>query len=150
MILCCVLFSPLSYGNNSDLVDLNNFIKSQSTFGGIGLIETPTARFSDDGEFVFGISAEAPYNRLFAKMQFFPWLEGVVRYTEGRNYIYAPGSHQTWKDKGMDIKFRLFQEGKIIPELALGFYDLGGTGDYSAEYIVASKRFKKKSRGQGK
>ena len=43
----------------------------------------------------------------------------------------------------MDIKFRLFQEGKIIPELALGFYDLGGTGDYSAEYIEHKELIRK-------
>ena len=35
---------------------------SHSTYGGIGLIQTPTARFSNDGEFGFGISSEAPYN----------------------------------------------------------------------------------------
>ena len=56
---------------------------SQFTYGGIGLIETPTARFSNDGEFGFGVSSEAPYNRLYAKMQFFPWMEAVVSYTEG-------------------------------------------------------------------
>ena len=31
-------------------------IYSQSTYGGVGLIQTPTARFSKDGEFAFGIS----------------------------------------------------------------------------------------------
>jgi hypothetical protein len=112
---------------------------SQSTFGGIGLIQNPTARFSNDGEFVFGISSEEPYNRLYAKMQFFPWLEAVLRYTEGEFEAYNPGSEQTWKDKGLDFKIRLLEEKKILPELALGLRDIGGTGAYSGEYIVASK-----------
>ena len=37
---------------------------SQSTFGGIGLIQNPTARFSDDGEFVFGIFCWQSYEAL--------------------------------------------------------------------------------------
>jgi len=119
---------------------------SQYTYGGIGLIETPSARFSNDGEFRFGISTEAPYNRLYAKMQFFPWLEAVVRYTEGTYEDYYGAASktdapQTWKDKGLDVKIKLMEESSILPELALGLIDLGGTGAYSSEYLVASKRF---------
>ena len=112
---------------------------SQNTYGGIGLIQTPTARFSNDGEFGIGLSTESPYNRLYAKMQFFPWMEAVVRYTEGEFLPYNPGSHQTWKDKGLDAKFRVIREGEYIPEIAIGLTDIGGTGAYSSEYIVASK-----------
>ena len=34
------------------------------------------------------------------------------------------------------------QETERFPELALGLIDLGGTGSYSSEFIVATKRFK--------
>ena len=115
-------------------------ISSQSTYGGIGLIQTPTARFSEDGEFLFGISSEEPYNRLYSKMQFFPWMEAVLRYTEGQYLAYNPGSKQTWKDKGLDLKFRLLEETNSTPALAIGLLDLGGTGAYSSEYIVSNKR----------
>ena len=115
---------------------------SQSSYGGIGLIQTPTARFSNDGEFGFGFSSEEPYNRLYAKMQFFPWMEAVVRYTEGTFQPYNPGSHQTWKDKGLDLKIKLLEENTIRPEIAIGLIDIGGTGAYSSEYLVASKRFR--------
>ena len=114
---------------------------SQNTYGSIGLIQTPTARFSDDGEFLFGTSTQTPYNRLYSKMQFFPWMEAVLRYTEGEYKEYANGIDQTWKDKGLDLKFRILKEGKILPSVALGFSDLGGTGAYSSEYIVASKNY---------
>ena len=114
---------------------------SPSTYGGIGLIQTPTARFSNDGEFGFGLSAEEPYNRLYAKMQFFPWMEAVLKYTEGTHLRYGAGSHQTWKDKGFDVKFRLLEESNSGLGLALGLSDIGGTGAYSSEYLVASKRF---------
>ena len=108
--------------------------------GGVGLINAPTARFSNDGEFAVGISTESPFNRLYAKMQFFPWLETVLRYTEAQYVSYNIGSAQTWKDKGLDAKFRLTSEGQYMPAIALGFHDIGGQGAYSSEYIVGSKR----------
>lgn len=112
---------------------------SQNTYGGIGLIQTPSARFSSDGELMFGVSSEDTFNRVFSKMQFFPWMEAVVRYTEGTWLPYNPGSDQTWKDKGVDLKFKLYESNKSDLNIALGFSDLGGTGGYSSEYIVASK-----------
>lgn len=114
---------------------------SQYSYGGIGLVQTPTARFSNDGEFGFGVSTEEPWNRLYGRVQFFPWMEAVIRYTEGEHQAYNPGSKQTWKDKGIDLKFRVLDETELRPEIAIGFIDLGGTGAYSSEYIVASKSF---------
>ena len=112
---------------------------SQSTYGGIGLIQNPTARFSNDGEFTFGISKEEPYGRLYSTVQFFPWMEVAIRYTEGTHKGYRPGMEQTWKDKGLDLKIKLLNERSNFPALAMGFRDLGGTGDFSGEYIVANK-----------
>ena len=102
LLLFCIVFSSVAFGNDSDFVGSNDFIKSQYALGGIGLIMTPTARFSDDGEMGVGFSTKSPYNRLFGKVQLFPWMEAVVRYTEGTMYPYNPGSRQTWKDKGID------------------------------------------------
>ena len=74
------------------------------------------------------------------KIQFFPWLESSVRYTENTSVPYNPGSKQTWKDKGIDLKVRLLEEGQYIPALAVGIYDVGGTGSFSSEFIVANKK----------
>tara|TARA_B100001750_G_scaffold224416_1_gene215457 strand:- start:8440 stop:10641 length:2202 start_codon:yes stop_codon:yes gene_type:complete len=114
---------------------------SQTTYGGVGLIVSPTSRFSSDGEFSFGISSEIPFNRLYAKSQFFPWLEAVLRYTEETDRPYGPNGQQTNKDKGIDFKIRLLKETKNLPQIAIGFNDLGGTGRYSGEFLVASKRY---------
>jgi len=115
-----------------------HFFLSQNTHGGIGLIQNPTGRFSEDGEFTFGISTESPYSRIYSKMQFFPWLEAVLKYTEGTHRPYARGA-QTWKDKGIDIKLKLSDESDHMPAVAIGFNDFGGVGLFSSEYIVASK-----------
>ncbi len=135
-LILCFIFSPANHAQKNH--DANN-IYTQTTYGGIGLIETPSARFSSDGEFLFGLSTEDPYHRLYAKMQFFPWMEAVLRYTEGTYQPYNTGSVQTWKDKGVDFKLKILDERKNIPQLAIGFTDFGGTGAFSSEYIVGTK-----------
>ena len=143
-VLYLILLAPcflLSAKADTEFSVSNQY--SQTTNGGIGLVQTPTARFAKDGEFGFGVSSEAPWNRLYASMQFFPWMEAVLRYTEGTYLPYNLGSSQTWKDKGIDLKFRLLEEQNAGINLALGLSDIGGTGAYSSEYIVASKRFDK-------
>ena len=139
MFSCLISFCLFS--NSAFSTDPYESPYSQTTFGGIGLIQMPTARSSNEGEFLFGFSSEEPYNRMFSKVQVFPWLEAVVRYTEGEFKPYNLGiNDQTWKDKGIDFKIRLYQEKGIWPELALGITDFGGTGAFASEYIVASKR----------
>ena len=139
LTLLFFISSPVFSQNN---VDQSNTHYSQSAYGGVGLIVMPTARFHEDGEFLFGVSTEVPFNRLYSKMQFLPWAEAVVRYTEGTFIAYNPGSKQTWKDKGFDVKFRLFNEGKYLPEVALDLGDTGGQGAFGREFLVASKRVK--------
>src|SRR5439155_7962965 len=48
---------------------------------------------------------------------------------------------QSYKDKSFDAKFRLWRESASVPEIALGLRDLAGTGLFSSEYLVGSKRF---------
>ena len=113
---------------------------SANAFGGIGLIQMPSARFSKEGEFTFGISRDDPYRRIYATAQVFPFLEETLKYTEGTYKLYRPTIRQTWKDKGIDLKIKLLDERKYLPALAIGIADFGGTGAYSGEYLVASKR----------
>jgi hypothetical protein len=137
-----LLFLLLAFGScNIASSNVDDSYASQTAYGGVGLIQHPSARFHKDGEFLFGVSTDLPYNRLFSKMQFLPWLEAVVRYSEGTYSPYNPGSPQTWKDKGLDIKLKLFDETNKFPAVAAGIIDLGGTGTFSSEYIVASKKF---------
>jgi len=128
-----VLNDPYYYSGNQQV--------SQTAYGGIGLIEMPSARFSKEGELTFGISRDDPYRRIYGKAQVFPWLEATLRYTEGTYKKYRPTINQTWKDKGIDLKLKLSNESKYFPALALGIADFGGTGAYAGEFIVASKRF---------
>lgn len=118
---------------------------SASDFGGIGLMQTPTARFAPDGELRAGISSMSPYNQLLLGLQLLPWLETGLRYTEVTNRLYSPdpgfSGDQSYKDRGVDFKLRLLKEGEFWPAVALGVSDVGGTGLFASEYLVASRRY---------
>lgn len=118
-------------------------LPTASEWGDIGLLQTPTGRMADEGELAFTASHNAPYARYTMTMQPYPWLEGAFRYINVSNRLYGPAiaGRQSYKDKSIDFKVRLWREGRYLPQLALGVRDLGGTGLFSSEYLVASKRF---------
>ena len=117
---------------------------TQSDFGGVGLWQTPTARMADEGEVAFTASRTSPYTRYNFSLQPLPWLEGSFRYIDISNVRYGAASfsgNQSYKDKSIDAKLRLWRESHYLPALSAGVRDLGGTGLFSSEYVVASKRF---------
>lgn len=113
-----------------------------SDWGEIGLLQTPTARMAEAGDFRFHLSAVSPYTRGTNMFQPIDWLEFGFRYTDIGNRLYGPGiaGDQTFKDKSIDFKLRLREESSLWPQVALGVRDVGGTGLFSGEYLVASKR----------
>ncbi len=114
-----------------------------SEWGGIGLLQTPTARMAADGDIAFTASHNSPYSRYNLTMQPFPWLESSFRYINVANIRYGQSvaGDQNYKDKSIDFKVRLWQESRWLPDVSFGVRDLGGTGFFSSEYLVASKRF---------
>lgn len=118
---------------------------SANDFGLIGLMQTPTARMSDDGEFRAGVSSVWPNNQLLLGVQLLPWLETQLRYVDVRNRMYGPedfSGNQHYKDRGVDFKINLIHEGDYLPEVSLGVMDVGGTGLFASEYLVASRRYR--------
>jgi len=117
---------------------------TQSDFGGAGLWQTPTARMADEGETALTASHVEPYDRYNVSLQPLPWLEGIFRYTAVSNRLYGPKSlsgSQSYKDKSIDVKLRLWTESHYLPDVSVGARDIGGTGLFSGEYVVMSKRF---------
>ncbi len=47
---------------------------------------------------------------------------------------------KAYKDKGIDVKFKLWRESEFLPDISVGFGDFGGTGLFESEFIAASKR----------
>lgn len=117
---------------------------SQMNQGGVGLIQMPTARQNEEGSFSLNYQDSEEYRFWSASLQLFPWMETTVRYTDVRTRLYSPdpgfSGDQTLKDKGIDAKFRLWQESEFLPDISVGFRDFGGTGFFESEFIAASKR----------
>lgn len=119
---------------------------SQSAHGGVGLIQTPTARMAAEGDVSINYTDNQEYRFWSLSMQLYSWLEATARYTDVRTQLYSddPGfsGDQTYKDKGLDVKLRLWQESQYLPQVALGLRDFGGTGLFESEYLTLSKRYK--------
>lgn len=114
-------------------------------FGGVGLLQTPTARMADEGEFSVGVSRVKPYDQIQIGLTPLPWFEATLRYTDVTNIAYSPdpnfSGNQTYKDRSFGMKLRLLEESEYLPAVALGIQDFGGTGVFGSEYLVASRRY---------
>ncbi|MBM4200035.1 MAG: YjbH domain-containing protein [Gammaproteobacteria bacterium] len=112
-------------------------------YGTVGLMQMPTARMAPDGQLSLGFSRVAPYNRFSVNMQALPWLETALRYTtiDTVMTVGTAGVQNKYQDRAFDVKLRLVEESRTLPEVALGFRDIGGTGLFSGEYLVANRRY---------
>ena len=118
---------------------------TSSNSGITGILEMPNARFMTEGSMKIGFSSSWPNEYTYISATPFAWLEASYKYTEQKNLKYGPSSYsgnQTLKDKGFDLKVRLLDESYYIPEVAIGWNDLAGTGRFSGEYISATKKIK--------
>ena len=136
--------------SNILLADLDDYLPkdpgpTSSNYGETGLFEIPTARMMPEGSLKIGLNSSYPYEMTVIGATPFSWLEATYRYTEIKNELYSPfpsfSGNQTFKDKSFDFKFRLMEEGRYLPSIAVGLRDIGGTGWFSSEYISTSKGY---------
>jgi hypothetical protein len=105
-------------------------------YGMPGLFDTPTARSLNDADLAVSFAGAGPTGRGTLAFQITPRLTGSFRYSrvEGldppRDALY---------DRSLDLHFRFLDETDWLPAMAVGLRDLGGTGTFASEYIVASK-----------
>ncbi len=114
-----------------------------SNWGNVGLLQTPTARMQKSGYFGLTFHRTWPYQHVDVFFQPVEWFEAGFRYVDTTNRLYGQewfSGSLPYKDKSSDVKVRALQESDYAPEIAIGMRDVGGTGLYSSEYVVASKR----------
>lgn len=117
---------------------------TSSDHGGVGLWQMPSARMAPDGEFAVQMSRVDAYDRYSFALQALKNFEFVFRYNSLNNQLYGPkdfSGNLTLKDRAFDAKLSLVDEGNWMPALAVGARDFLGTGLFSSEYLVASKRY---------
>jgi hypothetical protein len=110
---------------------------SYNSYGYPGLIETPVATSRPDGELAFTISNFTGQTRNTLTFQLLPRLSGSFRYSALDKG--AGGGTSTLYDRSFSLHYRVADEGRVRPALAVGLNDFLGTGVYSSEYVVATK-----------
>jgi hypothetical protein len=144
-LICIVLTSHLRAAPDDYIYPFKEY--SFSNYGTLGLIQNPNARFLDEGSLGFSWSHNDPYLRGSLIAYPFNWLEVSYQYVDINNQLYSSSKsfsgNQSLKDKSFDTKIRLIKESQSLPQIAVGFRDLAGTGLFSSEFIVASKTLSK-------
>jgi hypothetical protein len=110
---------------------------SYNLYGVPGLIDTPNARAAPDAEIAATIGGFVLQQRGSFSFQLLPNLSGTFRYS-GISEETGPGTDGTF-DRSFDLRYRFIEETDVLPDVAIGLQDFLGTGDLSAEYIVATK-----------
>ncbi len=126
-----LLLSKIIFGNAETI---NNM-------GTVGLSNNPTARFHSEGSVSMHLVRQQEFSRINIVAQPYEWAEFSIFYADVFEGEYPASINQSYKDKGFNMKLRLYEETENMPQIALGFSDFAGTGLFSGEYIVASKRF---------
>jgi len=146
-VLFCISISCISHKQLSASINdyfYYDIVPGASNLGNSGIIEMPNARMMKPASLRFTFSSSYPNEYTSLTATPFNWFEATYRYAEIKNQRYGPSRYsgnQSLKDKGFDIKLLLSKENYYFPSLALGFRDLAGTGLFSSEYFVASKRY---------
>ena len=129
-LILSLLLNTNVYSDNFDLNTYNNH-------GVVGLINTPTARFYDEGVHGITLYDGTPDQKITLSSNPYDWLEASFFYSNIQGRPYPGYEYQDYKDKGFNVKLRLEKEGSL-PAIAIGLNDFAGTGLHSSEYIVAS------------
>ena len=138
-----LFFCNISYADIDDYFPYK-VEPSHSNYGNTGILEIPNARFMSPASLRFHYSSSYPIEYTSLTATPFPWLEATYRYAEIKNRKYGPvrySGNQTLKDKGFDLKIRLLNEKDSLPAVAIGLRDIAGTGLFSSEYFVLTKKF---------
>lgn len=120
---------------------------SLNFYGGPGLIDMPSAEMMPDAQFATAFSYFSGQGRLTLQVQAMPWMTVAFRYSGIKNgnpdqLLFGFG---TYYDRNFDVRFRVMQEGRYRPAVAIGLQDFAGTGLFGSEYIVATKTFDTKA-----
>lgn len=104
----------------------------RNAYGMPGTIDMPTALSFPDADLSFSTSRFQIESRTALAFQITPRLSGSFRYS----YI---GSVGLTYDRSFALHYRLIDEGRYIPAVAVGLNDMIGTSLYSGEYLVMTK-----------
>jgi len=108
----------------------------------------PNASVEADGTFSLGYSYDRPYGTTWVSSTILPFLQMTGRFVSINGiagFSNVPGEYGSeygrFKDKVLDTKLRLWEEGNWMPAVSVGATDLLGTTLFKGQYVVATKTF---------
>jgi hypothetical protein len=108
---------------------------SYNSYGAVGLLDLPSALSAERDEIATSFSTFSGGTRSSLTYQATKNLSLTFRYSKIDRYLLG----QATFDRSFDVKYRLLDETKLRPAVAIGVNDIIGTGLFSSEYIVATK-----------
>ncbi len=106
-------------------------------FGVGGILDIPSARMLEEGTLTTTYSRKDVVDIYSIGYQVLPRVEASFRYS-----IFDPRQKvpvYQRNDRSFELKVRLLDESRYLPQVSVGARDLLGTGLWSSEYVVASK-----------
>jgi hypothetical protein len=120
-------------------------------FGVGGMLDIPSARMQNENTFTTTYSRKDVADIYTIGFQASDRLETSFRYTifNARELSPIPGTRcqanalfcDGIRDRSFEVRYRLIDETQTLPAVVIGVRDLLGTGQWGAEYLVASKRY---------
>jgi hypothetical protein len=121
---------------------LAEMTKSLNINGTTGLIDLPSGDAQEDARFTFSTALVGPVTRATISFQITERLSGSFRFQTWRDWdTLFPGEDSKFEDKSLDLRYQILQEGQYVPALTIGLQDFTGEGNFSSEYIAATKTF---------
>lgn len=144
VVTCMVLVCSAT---SSDAQD-SKLAWSYNSFGVPGLIDMPAAFSREDAELSFNASHFQNQTRTGFTFQVSDRLSASFRYSLLYDVRPSPDAaiYPYIFDRSFSLHYRLTDEGRYRPSIAIGINDLVGTGIYGGEYLVASKTLAPKLR----
>jgi hypothetical protein len=125
---------------SSTAVNPQSMAPSLNMYGTTGLIDMPSAESQVDAELSTTLAGFAGGTRGTFTFQILPRLSGSFRYAKTPFLDEGKALY----DRSFDIQYRLVDEQKYVPAVAVGLRDFLGTGIYSGQYLVATKNLSPK------
>lgn len=131
--LCCVLGTAPAWSADGSSET------GYTIWGTPGLITLPDAKMAPNGEAASTFSYMPGTGSVGLTLQFSDRISATFRYAGVEGDINPFQSQDTYWDRSFDIRYRILDEGRYLPAVAIGLQDFAGTGLYSGEYVVATK-----------
>ncbi|NVO22483.1 YjbH domain-containing protein [Donghicola mangrovi] len=108
-------------------------------WGTPGLITLPDAYAAPDAEAASTFTYMDGTATAALTFQFTDRISATFRFAGVNGDINPYQGQDTYFDRSFDVRYRILDEGRYLPSVAIGLQDFAGTGLYSGEYVVASK-----------